>query len=180
MFRFLNEEVGVWSATELEPGIGANDADLILNGLRLLGGFGHRHLNHWASIETIESLRQEQKYWRELRRNRRKLREAFGPGPNNDSAPGYKELFALETKFGNTLPVHLEWQGKHARAIIQPVTGRELLTALAWIDLVTGAECKVCQNPNCGIEYTYGGYKYCSPQCEHANTVRAWRIRSRE
>jgi len=162
--------------TEHPPIIGAADSAATLNGMRLLGGFGHRYLNHWASIEGVDELRQEQKHWRELCRNRRKLREIFGPGPSGDDVPGHKEFFAVESQFGNTLPVHLEWHGKHARAIIQPLTGREILIALAWVDLVSGAECKVCQNRNCGIEYTYGGRKFCSPQCEHANTVRTWRI----
>ena len=43
------------------------------------------------------------------------------------------------------------------------------------IDLVTGAECKVCQK--CGIEYSIGGRKFCSWQCEHANTMRNYRKR---
>ncbi len=171
---FLNNEIGVWSMLEEPPEISATDSTEILSGMRLLGGFGHRYLNHWASIESVAGLREEQKRWRELCRNRRKLRETLGPAPSTESSPGHKSVFALLSQFGNTLPVHLEWRGKHAHAVIQPVTGRELLIALAWIDLVTGAECKVCQR--CGIEYSWGGRKFCNWQCEHANTMRTYRM----
>jgi hypothetical protein len=172
---FLNG-VGVWSAIEDERAIDRPGVREML----LRGAFGYRWLSGRAIVATLESLSDEQKYWRELCRNRAKLRAAFGPPPPTNSASGLKDWFALESQFGNTLQVHLEWRGRHPHAIIQPVTARELLTALAWIDLVTGAECKVCQNPNCGVEYTRGGRKYCSWQCEHANSVRAWRIRKRE
>jgi hypothetical protein len=178
---FLNG-VGVWSAvadTELVNGPNGS----LLSGnvpveMRLSGAFGHRWLNGRASIETVESLQMEQEHWRELRRNRRKLREAFAPGPARDSAPHLKDKFAIESRFGNTLEVHLGWRGKHPHAIIQPVTGRELLIALAWIDLVTEAECRVCQK--CDEPYTRGGSKFCSRQCEHANTMRTYRIKLRE
>jgi hypothetical protein len=86
----------------------------------------------------------------------------------------------MMSDFANKLPVHMEWRGRHPHAVIQPITGRELLIALAWIDLVTGAECKVCNNSNCGIEYTRGGRKFCSWQCEHANTMRTYRINLEE
>jgi len=141
----------------------------------LYGSFGHRWFNGRAEVETVESLRQEQEHWRGLLRNRTRLRGAFGPGPSGDSRPYDKDRFALESKFGNTLEVHMEWRGRVPYAVIQPVTGRELLVALAWIDLVTGAECKVCQK--CGIEYSIGGRKFCSWQCEHANTMRNYRKR---
>jgi hypothetical protein len=182
---FLNG-VGVWSAIGDAQMIEAPDGSLLsgnapvgIREMRLSGAFGHRWLSGRASIETVESLQGGQKHWRELKRNSRKLRAAFAPQPAS-STPHLKDMFALESQFGNTLPVHLEWRGKHPRAVIQPITGRELLIALAWIDLVTGAECKVCQNQNCGIEYTRGGSKFCSPQCEHANTIRTYRMNLKE
>jgi hypothetical protein len=137
-------------------------------------------LNGRASIETLKSLQEEQKHWRELRRSHAKLRAAFAGGPSVGSAPYLKDKFAIESRFGNTLPVHLEWRGKHPHAVIQPVTGRELLIALAWLDLVTEAEGKICQNPKCRIEYTLGGRKFCSWQCEHANTMRTYRKNLKE
>jgi hypothetical protein len=180
---FLNG-VGVWSAIEDAHQPDGPDG-MLLSGnipvgtpdMRLFGAFGHRWINGRASIETVESLLAEQEHWRGLKRSRTKLRAAFMPSPGGSATPHAKAMFALENAFGNTLQVHLEWRGKHPHAVIQPVTCRELLIALAWIDLVTGAECKVCQNPKCGIEYTRGGSKFCTWQCEHANTTRTYRSR---
>jgi hypothetical protein len=174
--EFLNE-VGVWAATIKKPAI---NNPKILKGMRLFGAFGHRLLDGWATPETVDSLRQEQKFWRELRRHRAKLRAYFAPLSDESATPHGGFMFALERAFGNTLPIHLEWQGRHPRAAIQPVTGREALAALAWVDLVSGAECKICQNLNCGIEYTYGGSKFCSVQCERANTMRTYRMSLKE
>jgi len=174
--EFLNT-VGVWFAVE-----DWRDWEKTTNrrtkSMRVRATSGHRHFNGRAVVATVESLQHEQKYWRELRRNRNKLRAAFSPPPSGDGSQVKKEWFAVMSRYGNTLPVHLEWRGKHPHAVIEAITGRELLTALAWIDLVTGAECKVCQK--CGTEYSRGGRKFCSWQCEHANTMRTYRQNLKE
>lgn len=175
--RAFLEEVGVWSTTEEPPVLGYDDRENIMQGLRLFGAFGHRALNEWAAIEDADFLRQEQKHWKSLcsKNNQGALREFFRKMPSGDIPPFIKDRFAWDSKFGNTLPVHLEWQGRHARAVVQPLTGRELMIALAWLDLVTGAEVRVCQNVNCGIEYARGGYKFCGLECERATSMRVWR-----
>lgn len=119
--------------------------------MRFQGAFGHRYFNGRAGVVTVEYLAGERKYWRELCRDRAKLRAAFGPAPSGG------DWFTL---MSNTLPVHLEWRDNHPHAVIQPITGTELLTALAWMDLISGREVKTCQNPNCGIEYTVGGSRF--------------------
>ena len=174
---FLNG-VGVWQGVE-DPRDWQRTNNPRIRAMRIQGAFGHRYFRGRAVVATVESLRDDQKHWRELLRNRTKLRAAFSSPPVNVSQ-GAKEWSAMMSTYGNTLPVHLEWRDKHPHAVIQPITGRELLTALAWIDLVTGAECKVCQNPNCGIEYSQGGRKFCSWQCEHANTMRTYRMNLKE
>jgi hypothetical protein len=85
----------------------------------------------------------------------------------------------MMSEFGNTLSVHLEWMGKHPHTVTRPISGTGLLAALAQIDLVNGAAVKVYQNPNCGIEYAGGRTKFCSLECERANTKRAYRHRIR-
>jgi hypothetical protein len=180
--NFLNG-VGVWSAiedhqvtTRSDGTLRSGNASVGIKEMLLMGAFGHRYFAGRALPVTVEELGREQNYWRSLKRSPAKLRTAFGPSPSGDSAPHIKDTFAINSRFGNTLQVHLEWKGKHPRAIIQPITGRELLIALAWIDLVTDADCKVCHNHKCGIEYTRGGRKFCTWQCEHANTTRTYRI----
>jgi len=176
--EFLNA-VGIWFAVE-DWRDWQRTRDPRIKSMRVRAVSGHREFNGRAVVATVESLQHEQKYWRELLNNRRKLRAAFGPPPSAEVSQGKKEWFAMMSHFGNTMPVHLEWRGKHPHAVIQAITGRELLVALAWIDLVMGAECKVCQNPNCGIEYSRGGRKFCSWQCEHANTMRTYRMNLKE
>jgi hypothetical protein len=122
---------------------------------------------------TVEELCQERAHWRALLRNPAKLRAEFGPLPSANIRPFDKEAFAMKSRFGNTLPVHLEFRGRYPRAVIQPITGRELLIALAWLDLVREAQFKICRK--CGIEYTVGGTKFCDWKCEHASTVARWR-----
>ena len=169
---FLNG-VGVWAAVRDERDW-RQTTNPRVRAMRIRGTSGHRRLSGRALVATVQSLQDEQKFFRELCKSRARLRAAFNPPPSLESSKGLKEWFALMADFWNTLPVHLEWRGKHPHAVIEAVTGRELLIALAWIDLFTGTECKVCQN--CGIEYTRGGRKFCSWQCEHANTMRTYRM----
>jgi hypothetical protein len=165
--EFLNG-VGVWSAVEnMDGGTGLEETYMI-------GAFGHRHLIGRALPVELGWLWRQQERWRGLLRNKAKLRAEFGVPPSRDSRPIDKDVFALNARFGNTLPVHLEWLGKHPRAIVQPITGEEILIALAWLDVVTGAEFKVCQK--CGVAYTRGGRQYCTLQCQRAHTMRTYRI----
>jgi hypothetical protein len=79
------------------------------------------------------------------------------------------------------LPTHLECKGS-PHAVIQPITGRELLIAMAWIDL-GGSDFQVCQN--CGIPFTWPHKrKFCSDNewgrpspCAHAVAQRMYRKR---
>ena len=179
---FLNG-VGVWSAEE-DPYITPwSDGTLRKGGVEvgvkdslLVGAFGHRYFRGRATEIRLEGLCHERDRWRSLMRgNTAKLRKLFWPLSGDSVEEKY--IFAANTQFGNTLPVHLEWQPKSdcPRAVIQPMTGEELLIALAWIDLVTEAEFKVCAK--CGTEYTRGGRKFCTLQCEHANTMHTYRLK---
>ena len=133
---------------------------------RFQGKFGHRYFKGKAQVVSVEYLVGARYYWRELCRDHEKLRAEFGPGPNQG------DWFTLTS---NTLPVHLEWRDNHPHAVIQPITGMELLTALAWMDVISERECKTCQN--CGHDYTGEGSKFCDALCERANTKRAYRRR---
>jgi hypothetical protein len=168
--EFLNS-VGVWLAVNDMRGT-LEIEDPRIRAMRFQGTFGHRYMNGRASVMSVEYLAAERKYWREMCRDRAKLRAAFG-----SASPDGADMFTL---MSNTLPVHLEWAGKHPLAIIQPITGTELLTALAWMDLIEEREGKTCQNPNCGIEYTGGGSKFCDALCERANTKRNSRRRAKQ
>jgi hypothetical protein len=188
---FLNS-VGVWSAEESRDiavwsdgtlRAGAGNVVVGEKSSYLTGAFGHRFIQSGRALPwDVDSLCRERDKWRGTMRSEQgkrtksaKLRRIFEPLPGNTVEEQY--IFALGSKFKNTLPVHLEWQHGHAIAVIQPITGDELMKALAWIDVVTDAECKVCQNIKCETEYTHGRTKFCSLECERANTKRAYRHR---
>jgi hypothetical protein len=183
--EFLNS-VGVWSVEEgnitvWSDGTLRNGRVVVgEKGSYLVGAFGHRFIQSGRALPwDLESLCRQRDRWRStMHNNSVKLRKLFRPLLGGSLEEAY--IFATNAKFGNTLPVHLEWQGKHARAVIQPITCEELLKALAWRDLVTAAKVKVCQNVNCAIEYTKGGSKFCTKECEHANTTRTYRTRLKE
>ncbi|MGO9335940.1 MAG: hypothetical protein ACLPY1_00370 [Terracidiphilus sp.] len=168
--EFLNS-VGVWLAVSDMRGRMDEIIEPRVRAMRFQGAFGHRYFNGRAQVINVEYLVGERRYWRELCRDRAKLRAAFGAAPTDS------DWFTL---MSNTLPVHLEWRDSHPHAVIQPITGTELLTALAWMDIISGRECKICQNPKCGIEYTGGGSKFCDALCERANTKREYRNRLKQ
>lgn len=188
---FLNS-VGVWSAEESHDiavwsdgtlRVGSGNVVVGEKGSYLTGAFGHRFIQTGRALPwDVDSLCRERDKWRGImpseqgkRTKSAKLRKIFEPPPGNTVEEQY--VFALGSRLKNTLSAHLEWRERHAVAVIQPVTGEELMKALAWIDLVTGVEAKVCQNQKCGIEYTRGGTYFCSLECERANTKREYRNR---
>ncbi|MDR3742169.1 MAG: hypothetical protein P4L40_24385 [Terracidiphilus sp.] len=163
------DSVGVWFAVSDMRGRMDEIVDPRVRAMRFQGAFGHRYFNGRAGVVSVEYLVSERNYWRGLCRDREKLRAAFGAAPTDG------DWFTL---MSNTLPVHLEWRGKHPHAVIQPITGTELLTALAWMDIISGRESKPCQN--CGNEYTGGGSKFCDALCERAHTKREYRRRVKQ
>src|ERR1039458_7809381 len=179
--EFLNS-VGAWSIEESSDIAVWSDGTLRKGrvvvgekGSYVAGAFGHRFIQNGRALPwDVKSLCRRRDRWRDLMLNNfAKFRKMFAP--LSDSSLEGRYIFAVNTKwFGNSLPVHLEWQGKYARAVIQPITGEELLMALAWLDVVTGAKVKVCEK--CKNEYTRGGRKFCTWQCEHANTMSTYRI----
>jgi hypothetical protein len=180
--EFLNS-VGVFSAEESDhisvwPDGKLRKGEVIVGDKEsyLTGSFGHRFIQDGrAHPWELESLCRKRDKWRDLMRSSSmKLRKMFGPFSGSSVEEAWS--FAAESRFRNTLPIHLEWQGRHPLAVIQPITVEELLKALTWIDLTTGATVRVCANVNCGIEYTRGGSKFCTRLCEHATAVRTWRI----
>jgi hypothetical protein len=182
--EFLNG-VGVWDAVE-DRSISIGKDGIMRSGgspvgireMQLPVAIGHRLLFGRALTITLGDLRREQAFWRSILRSPAKLRAAYARTPPTDSVPARKSAFAFQSAFGNTLPVHMEWERRTPCAVIQPVTGREMLIALAWLDLVSSSECRICQK--CDIEYTHGGSRYCSVQCERANTMRNYRLRRKE
>lgn len=178
-----SEDIDIWSDGTLRKGAGS-----VVVGEKtsyLSGAFGYRFIQTGRACPVQTAwLCKERDSWRNQmysehalaigkRTLRARLRKQFEM-PDLPTAED-KYIFAASTRGQNTLQVHIEWQKNHASAVIQPITGQELMKALRWIDLIIGSEVKICQNENCGIEYTQGGRKYCCRGCEHNTTTRRYR-----
>jgi hypothetical protein len=186
---FLNK-IGVWAAVRDDHVAIRSDGTLVsgqasvgIRDMLLAGDFGYRYFMGRALPLTIEELWEEQDRWRRLLLNPRDLRAEFASPPGDAARPSEKWSFAIQTEFRNTLPIHLEWKKaprQNTHAVIQPMTGRELLIAAAWVDIVQQEEIQVCQRRDCGLPFTGPKQKYCSDSCGHLVAVRAHRERKRK
>jgi hypothetical protein len=175
--KFL-ERVGVWGVGESGTYEGAKP---------IQGAFGYRYIidPQYPFPFTIEELWDEQERWKALLGNPARLQAEFGERPKEDARPYDHFKFACDTQRQNTLPIHLESK-LLPHAVIQPITGRELLTATAWVDLVSGSGVQVCEK--CKIPFTsYRKLRFCPPPpghatspCAHAVAQHAYRIREEE
>jgi hypothetical protein len=171
------ERIGVWGVGDCANYEGATS---------IQGAFGYRYITYpqYPTPMTIEELWDEQERWKAMLRNPARLRAEFSGRPS-DGASSYDHFkFACDTQYKNTLLTHIEPKPL-PHAVIQPITGRELLIALAWVDLVGGSEVQVCQN--CGIPFTSNRKRmFCPPTqeyaitspCAHAAAQRAYRKRN--
>ena len=185
------EKIGLWAAewdSDVALRYYSTDAMKSESGDLLCGDFGYRYFSGRPVPISIEELWAEQEHWRELLLDPPQLRARFPVAPNESAPPSHKLWFATQTHFGNTLPVHLEWQKgsrQHAQAVVQPITGHELMIAAAWVDLVSGSQVQICQRPDCGTPFTY--YRktmYCPPDkitgvsaCAHVMAQRDYKKR---
>lgn len=182
--KFL-EKLGVWSAWKVKSiRSGAMRIGTSVPEWRLDGAFGYRYLSDLAVYPIeLKLLWKEQAYWKDvLLCDLQPLRSEFA-APCEGASPAERENFAVSTEIGNTLRMHMEWKsgpGQYPRAIIQPVTGRELLIATAWLDIVQQQKVQVCQRRDCGLPFTGREQKYCSDSCAHRMAVRAFRERRNE
>ena len=183
--KFLRK-IGVWNAwkTRTLTSTGWQIGTTIPE-MRLDGAFGHRYLSNLAALPLeLKEFWDEQAHWKSLlRKNLAPLRAIFAAAPREEASSAEKDAFAVNTEFGNTLPIHLEWKtgpGQYPRAIIQPVTGREFLVATAWIDVVQRAKVQVCERRDCGVPFTGREQKYCDDSCAHLMAVRAFRERKKK
>lgn len=157
----------------------------------------------WQELQRDGDLRRaKHEATPETRRFYAELKAKFGyvPSRKRTSESERKDaasfLFALQTHTVNELPMHIEWrQGELERddgtivkgdvphAVVETITGREMLTATIHLDLIRGARFQICKRKNCSIPFpvlTKHGRGYCSPACGHADHERMRRERIRE
>jgi hypothetical protein len=165
-------QVGVWKA------VSDHTVSKAKTGKRLLSGaFGSRYFNGWAMpVRFEEDLWRLQKYWLDLLRNPAELKKQFGPPPSSESSPFDRVRYALDTKFLNELPFHIEWRKGLPVALIECITGWEALVAITHFEMLQRAKYRNCRK--CGIPYavtTEHKKKYCGPPCAHAVASRNYR-----
>lgn len=103
-----------------------------------------------------------------------KLKSGFKRPPSVDARPHDLFAFAGDAHFNNTLPVSLEWSGKDPCAVVETITGWELMTATAWADVAGRADEQVCAN--CGTRFTWPRKKkHCRWECGHLAAVRKYK-----
>jgi hypothetical protein len=175
------DEIGIWRAIGRPVPAWARSARLDFG-----GAFNHRFFSGWAQPITFEQLWKHQEHWRNLLLNPKTLRQEFGPPPPKEAAPFEKVDFAMKADFQNTLPVHMEWPVKTSRlgkgfpsAVVETVTGSELLVATTHIDLLSRAGFHVCQRTDCAIPFTGRKKKYCCWYCGHIVARRGQNFRKR-
>jgi hypothetical protein len=172
-FKFLNQ-IGVWRA-HADCHVPASTGSMLLS-----GAFGHRLFFGRALPVTLEELWAQQDHWSKLLRRPSLLRAEFGRVPADDAPPFEKVDFSLRVNLTNTLPLHMEWARGSPHAVIQPITGWELLIATTQFDIVTGAPFQVCQRKDCAISFSGRRRKYCRWYCGHIESVRSHRQKVRK
>ncbi len=163
-------EVGIWDAQQ----------DLLSSegtaGRSLLSGpYGGRYLSGRAAPVLLDDFWREQTRWRTDLLHPAKLKAQFGSPPGSGARPHDQLHFAVSSTYLNALPLRIEWRGQHPIAVIETITGRELLIATTHLDLLRGAKFKVCRRPDCAIPFsveTRHKRKYCSWYCGHIESVR--------
>jgi hypothetical protein len=152
--------IGVWNINEQ---VGTDS-------MRIERTVGQRYVSGFASAFPVGDLRLAQE------RARRQM-ESLEKDPKRLRA----EFRQLEQQAGNPLrmpPLYFEWRGDPA-AIVQPITGHEMLNVTLQFDLITDAGVYVCEK--CTTRFTSDRKRrYCSDLCMKASAQQAMRVRNRE
>jgi hypothetical protein len=90
--------------------------------------------------------------------------------------------FGMQTARMNELPMHIEWERGGAFAVVDTITGWEMMVATSHLALLRHAKFKSCARKDCGIPFpSLSGHNqiYCSPECAHVVAQRELRKRKK-
>lgn len=173
--QFL-QGVGVWRA-QSAPGASLEEGNALVS-----GAFGARVFNGRALSVPLHDLLRQQQWWLKTLRDPAALKARFGTPPAPSAKSIQKLSFALQTATMNELPMHIEWKRGGAFAVVETITGWEMLVATIHLDLLRHADFKSCARADCGIPFPrLSGHNqiYCSPECAHVVAQRALRKRKK-
>jgi hypothetical protein len=174
--QFLTE-VGIWRA-ESAPGASLEEGNKLVS-----GAFSARAFNGRALAVPLHNLWRQQQWWLKILRDPAALKAKFGPPPLPNARGSQKLLFALQTATMNELPMHIEWKRSGAFAVVETMTGWEMLVATTHLDLLRHANFRSCARADCGIPFPrLSGHNqiYCGPECAHVVAQRALRKRRKK
>jgi len=174
--QFL-QEIGVWRAQSVP------EASLEEGNKLVSGAFGARLFNGRALSVPLHDLLRQQQWWLKTLRDPAALKAKFGSPPLPNARGSQKLLFALQTASMNEFPMHVEWRRGGAFAVVETITGWEMLVATTHLDLLRHANFKSCARADCGIPFPrLSGHNqiYCGPECAHVVAQRATRERKKK
>jgi hypothetical protein len=168
--------VGVWQA-ESAPAASLEEGNKLVS-----GAFGARAFNGRALSVPLDDFWRNQQWWRKTLRAPAALKARYGPPPGPSAKSIQKLHFALQTARMNELPLHIEWKRGGAFAVVETITGWEMMVATTHLDLLRHAVFKICARADCTIPFARAsGHNqiYCSPECAHVVAQRALRERKK-
>ena len=176
VIAFLNH-VGIWDFIP-QPSI-LWTKELVGKSLLFDGVYGGRILEGMAIGVCINQLRALQKMWLDLLRDPGALRDRFGkPKPvRSQEAWNFEPplRWRHDREHLNTLPARFEWSNGRPIAVLEAVTGWEIMVAHTHADLLAGAKFQICKRRDCAIPFpvtTNHKRKYCEWGCAHLESVR--------
>jgi hypothetical protein len=173
--QFL-QGVGVWRA-EPAPGASLEEGNKLVS-----GAFGARVFNGRALAVPLQGLWRQQQWWLKTLRDPGALKKRFGTPPPSGAKSIQRLAFGLQTSRMNELPMHIEWKRGCAFAVVETITGWEMLVATTHLDLLRHADFESCARADCGIPFARlsdHNQIYCSTECAHVVAQRALRQRKK-
>ena len=173
--QFL-QGVGVWRA-ESAPGASLEEGNKLVS-----GAFGGRVFNGRAVSVPLQDLWRQQQSWLKALRDPRAIKKRLGPPPGPEAKSVERLAYGLKTATSNELPMHIEWRRGGAVAVVETITGMEMLVATTHLDLLRHSDFQNCARPDCGIPFARrSGHNqiYCSTECAHVVAQRALRERKK-
>jgi hypothetical protein len=170
VFSFL-QQVGVWELKD--PRVRNSRPEEPAQFLN--GYFGSRLLRGEILKVRRDHLQKTAQWWNDALLDRAALKKRFGSPPVAASEEIHKYIYAWQTATFNELPMHIEWDSGRPFAVVETVTGWEMIIATIHLDLLRGARFGICKRKDCGISFpklSKHEKKYCSVKCAHLVAVR--------
>lgn len=168
------QQVGVWDIVRSHNGKFKPHKSTMIS-----GHFGSRLLQGQASSVPLDVLWGQQKWWHHLVGNPESLAEEFGRPDWNETDDIHRWRFAWMNDMFR-MPLHVEWRHGFPFAVVETITGFEMLATTVHLDLLRGGKFRYCEC--CSLPFLVSSKhkkKFCSWNCAHVIASRNARERQR-